>query len=67
MAYDYKQLSEMPVPELLTIAEHLGVSNTKKLEKQDLVYRIIDKQATQALAATATTTEKPKRTRVRRV
>lgn len=45
MAYDIAQLNEMLVPELLDIAEHLGISNTKKLEKLDLVYKILDKQA----------------------
>lgn len=45
MAYDIAQLNDMIVPELLDIAENLGISNTKKLEKQDLVYKILDKQA----------------------
>jgi len=35
----------MLVPELLDIAEQLKISNAKKLDKQELVYKILDKQA----------------------
>ncbi len=35
----------MIVPELLDIAEKLKISGVKKLEKQDLIYKILDKQA----------------------
>ncbi|MFY0253254.1 transcription termination factor Rho [Chitinophaga sp. 30R24] len=35
----------MLVPELLDIAEKLDVPNAKKLNKQDLIYKILDKQA----------------------
>ncbi len=45
MAYDILQLNDMLVPELLDIAESLGVPNAKKVDKQNLVYRILDKQA----------------------
>lgn len=48
MPYDINQLQDMIVPELNDIAEQLGVANFKKLEKQDLIYKIIDKQAFQA-------------------
>lgn len=43
--YDILQLNDMIVPELLDIAEKLDISNAKKLEKQDLIYKILDKQA----------------------
>lgn len=43
--YDILQLNDMLVPELLDIAEQLKISNAKKLGKQDLVYKILDKQA----------------------
>jgi transcription termination factor Rho len=43
--YDILQLNDMLVPELLDIAEHLKIPNAKKLDKQDLVYKILDKQA----------------------
>src|SRR5580658_7659912 len=43
--YDILQLNDMLVPELLDIAEQLKITGAKKLEKQDLVYKILDKQA----------------------
>lgn len=46
--YDILQLNDMLVPELLDIAETLQIDNAKKLSKQDLVYKILDKQAVQS-------------------
>ena len=43
--YDILQLNDMLVPELLDIAEQLKIPNSKKLDKQDLIYKILDKQA----------------------
>ena len=43
--YDILQLNDMLVPELLDIAENLKILNPKKLGKQDLIYKILDKQA----------------------
>lgn len=43
--YDILQLNDMLVPELLDIAEDLKIGNAKKLGKQDLIYKILDKQA----------------------
>ena len=43
--YDILQLNDMLVPELLDIAEHLKISNAKKLDKQELIYKILDGQA----------------------
>jgi transcription termination factor Rho len=43
--YDILQLNDMLVPELLDIAEQLKIVGAKKLEKQELVYKILDKQA----------------------
>jgi len=43
--YDILQLNDMLVPELLDIAEQLKIPNSKKLSKQDLVYKILDNQA----------------------
>jgi transcription termination factor Rho len=48
MMYDILQLNDMLVPELLDIAEKLDVPNAKKLTKQDLIYKILDKQAVMA-------------------
>lgn len=65
--YDILQLNDMLVPELLDIAEQLKIPNAKKLDKQDLVYKILDKQAVMASAGTVkngTADEKGKRKRV---
>ena len=43
--YDILQLNDMLVSELLDIAEQLKIPNSKKLDKQELVYKILDKQA----------------------
>ncbi len=43
--YDIIQLNDMLVPELREVAEKLQVENSKKLSKQDLIYKILDKQA----------------------
>lgn len=43
--YDILQLNDFLVPELLDIAETLKITNAKKLGKQDLIYKILDKQA----------------------
>ena len=56
--YDILQLNDMLVPELLDIAEHLDITDARQLDKQGLIYRILDKQA-----LAPATTEKPKRRR----
>ena len=43
--YDILQLNDMLVPELLDIADDLKIENSKKLDKQELIYKILDKQA----------------------
>ncbi len=53
----------MLVPELQDIAEQLSIPNTKKLNKQDLVYKILDSQALEGNAAPAAPAEKPRRKR----
>jgi transcription termination factor Rho len=64
MAYDILQLNDMLVPELLDIAEELSINDAKKLGKQDLVYRILDKQALKA--SEGALTEEPKKKRGRK-
>ena len=44
--YDILQLNDMLVPELLDIAEQLKIPNAKKLDKQAIIYQILDKQIT---------------------
>lgn len=63
--YDILQLNDMLVPELLDIAEQLKISGAKKLDKQELVYKILDKQAVVASEGKAETADdKPKRKRI---
>ena len=61
--YDILQLNDMLVPELLDIAEQLNIENPKKLDKQGLIYKILDRQAASASAGTAAN-DKPKRKRI---
>jgi transcription termination factor Rho len=60
--YDILQLNDMLIPELLDIADQLKITNAKKLARQDLVYKILDGQATKATEAKSI----PKRTRSRK-
>jgi transcription termination factor Rho len=63
--YDILQLNDMLVPELLDIAEQLKIPNVKKLDKQELVYKILDKQAlTPSTKSEAEDDDKPKRKRI---
>ncbi len=43
--YDILQLNEMLVPELREIAERMNIKDSKKLDKQELIYKILDAQA----------------------
>lgn len=63
--YDILQLNDMLVPELLDIAEQLSIANAKKLDKQELIYKILDKQAiVNSATAKGSTEEKTKRKRL---
>lgn len=63
--YDILQLNDMLVPELQDIAIQQNISNPKKLDKQELIYRILDKQAIMNNPEIAgTEEEKPKRRRI---
>jgi transcription termination factor Rho len=62
--YDILQLNDLLVPELLDIAEELGLTNVKKLNKQDLIYKILDKQAVMTADKKKNDGEKPKRKRI---
>lgn len=45
MPYDILQLNDMLVPELIDIANELSIKDTKSLDKQKLIYKILDQQA----------------------
>ncbi len=62
--YDILQLNDMLVPELLDIAEQLKISGAKKLDKQALIYQILDKQAVSASAQKTAVEDKGKRKRI---
>ena len=61
--YDTIQLSDMLVPELHDIAEQLIISNFKKLEKQELIDKILAKQIDMNESVKNEGEEKPKRKR----
>ncbi len=63
--YDILQLNDMLVPELLDIAEQQSISDAKNLEKQELIYKILDKQSVMNNPEKKDPeVEKPKRKRV---
>ncbi|OQY92395.1 MAG: transcription termination factor Rho [Sphingobacteriales bacterium UTBCD1] len=62
--YDILQLNDMLVPELLDIAEQLKIPNAKRLEKQELVYKILDRQALIASEKKNSSDDKSKRKRI---
>ena len=65
--YDIMQLNDMLLPELQDVADNLKIEDFKKLNKQELVYRILDKQAVAgngSKGATPATGERPKRRRI---
>jgi transcription termination factor Rho len=62
--YDILQLNDMLVPELLDIAEDLKIDNPKKLDKQGLIYKILDKQAVMASEQKGGPSHGPKRKRI---
>ncbi|MGV3528019.1 MAG: transcription termination factor Rho [Flavisolibacter sp.] len=54
----------MLVPELQDIAEELKIENVKKLDKQQLIYKILDRQAVVSSQQKAAGGDKPKRRRI---
>ena len=43
--YDISQLNDMLVPELLDIAEQLSIPHAKRLDKQEMIFKILDRQS----------------------
>jgi len=62
--YDILQLNDMLVPELLDVAEQLKIPNAKKLDKQALIYKILDSQAIAGSKGGGHSDDKPKRKRI---
>lgn len=63
--YDILQLNDMLVPELLDIAEQLNIPGAKKMSKQELVYKILDKQA--VMTSESSTQQKEEKGKRRRI
>ncbi len=55
--YDILQLNDMLVPELREVAERIGLKGYKRLTKQELIYKILDHQATAGETKNATAQE----------
>ena len=63
MPYDILQLNDMLVPELIDIANDLKIKDTKSLDKQKLIYKILDQQALKQGEAAGAADEKKQRGR----
>lgn len=63
MPYDILQLNDMLVPELIDVANELNIKETKGLDKQKLIYKILDQQALKQGDAAAGGEEKKARGR----
>ena len=66
MAYDILQLNDFLLPELLEIANTMGIKNAQKLEKDALIYQILDQQALTKKNDIAAAEPVLKKTRVRK-
>jgi transcription termination factor Rho len=68
--YDILQLNDMILPELKEVAEQLKIKGAEKLEKQDLILKILDAQAlnpeVQDAVSAAPSEEKVKKVRARK-
>src|SRR3954463_1185980 len=64
--YDISQLNDMLVPELKDIADQLSIPHAQKTDKQELIYKILDRQAVQESGTKTAAAERPKRKRIAR-
>ncbi|MDB5246927.1 MAG: transcription termination factor Rho [Segetibacter sp.] len=62
--YDISQLNDMLVPELKDIADQLSIPHAQKTDKQDLIYKILDRQAVAESTDTTPAPERGKRKRI---
>lgn len=63
--YDFEQLNEMLIPELLDIAEQLNLTKINFTDKQNLIEQIMNKESGSEIQPPPTA-EKPKRKRIAR-
>lgn len=61
MPYDILQLNDMLLPELVDLANHMKIANARTLDKQTLIYKILDNQALNTGAENADGGEEKKR------
>jgi len=59
--YDILQLNDMLVPELKEIADQLKIENYRNLDKQELIYKILDKQAVSPESGNSEPSGKPRK------
>mgnify|MGYP001804457895 FL=1 len=57
--YDINQLREMRVPKLRELAEQMSIKGYRKLNKLDLIYKILDEQAVAGGSPDEGATEEP--------
>ena len=57
--YNIVQLNEKTLTELRDIAREMGIKKADSLEKDKLVYEILDEQASASASKTATSTHPP--------
>src|SRR5215210_5459453 len=62
--YDISQLNDMLVPELKDIADQLSIPHAQKVDKQDLIYKILDRQTVAESTDKNPTPERGKRKRI---
>ncbi len=62
--YDILQLNDMLMPELFDLAEQLNIPDSKSLQKQDLIYKILDKQAVNSSETKDAAIKKPRTKKV---
>jgi transcription termination factor Rho len=62
--YDISQLNDMLVPELLDIADQLSIPHAQKTDKQELIYKILDRQAVVESESKSPAPEKGRRKRI---
>lgn len=63
MPYDILQLNDMLIPELVDVADKLNIANSQTMDKQSLIYKILDHQALQDNGGTTSEPEKKRRGR----
>jgi transcription termination factor Rho len=66
MPYDILQLNDMLIPELVDVAIALNIENADGLDKQTLVYKILDSQALKPVPKNDTSLDEPKKRRGRK-